>query len=339
MNKLIGAAVAAVAVLWGAAADAQTYPKMKMRLGHFLPATFAEADVDQWFADEVKKRSGGNIEIEIFWAGSLGGPKELLGLVSSGAVEFAAFPFLYYTNELPLHAAGTLPRVYNDAQSAYQNMLKLFQTKALIAEQKKNNIKAVTGHNSNPYRIACNGPVGSIDEMKGYRVRSVGEYFPVLFNEVGMVPVDTPANEVYEGLDRGTLNCAFLSYDQMISSKIYEVAKHASDMNLGGFATWQIWVNRELFEGMPKEVQDLIIEVGQEATKRDLEAVEAKLSGSTERLVGHGMTVTKLADTDTLASKAPSALDIWTEKMVQLGLEEQAKEITEIVGPAKERFK
>jgi len=339
MNKLIGAAVAAVAVLWGAAADAQTYPKMKMRLGHFLPATFAEADVDQWFADEVKKRSGGNIEIEIFWAGSLGGPKELLGLVSSGAVEFAAFPFLYYTNELPLHAAGTLPRVYNDAQSAYQNMLKLFQTKALIAEQKKNNIKAVTGHNSNPYRIACNGPVGSIDEMKGYRVRSVGEYFPVLFNEVGMVPVDTPANEVYEGLDRGTLNCAFLSYDQMISSKIYEVAKHASDINLGALSTWQIWINQDKYDSLPPEVQTLIMEVGEEAAKRDADAVGKKLDGLEEQLAKNGMTLTPLKDMDDFNKRMPSAVQLWSDKMKSLGFSAEIDEITAIVGPMEKTFK
>jgi len=312
---------------------------MKMRMGHFLPATFAEADQDQWFADEIKKRSGGSIEIEIFWAGSLGAPRELLSLVSSGAVQMAGLPVSYFPNELPLHNVLTLPRTFSDAQTAYEVSGNLMKTTAIIEEQKKNNVISVLIHNTSPYRLACNKPVGSLDEMQGYRVRSVGEIFPAIFNAIGMVPVNTTAGEAYEGLDRGTLDCNMLSYPQMEASKIYEVAKHASDMNLGGFATWQIWVNRELFEGMPKEVQDLIIEVGQEATKRDLEAVEAKLSGSTERLVGHGMTVTKLADTDTLASKAPSALDIWTEKMVQLGLEEQAKEITEIVGPAKERFK
>lgn len=174
--------------------------------------------------------------------------------------------------------------------------------------------------------------------MAGYRVRSVGEYIPVMFNEVGLVPVNTPAGEVYEGLDKGTINCSMLSYDQMESSKIYEVAKHASDINLGGLTTWQLWFSRDLFEGFPQEVQDLIVEVGNEATKRDLAAVQTKDAGATDRLAEHGVVLTKLSDMDTFATNLPRGPDMWSTKMESLGLGEQAAEVRAILDPVEANF-
>lgn len=338
MKRIIGAALSALAFAWGGLASAADYPKMNLRMGHFLPATFAEADQDQWFAEEISRRSGGNINIEIFWAGSLGGPTELLSLVSAGAVEVVAFPVSYYPNELPLHGVVSLPRNFKDAATARETSDKLLQTDALIGEQKKNNIRPVLVHNSNPYRLACNGPVGSLDEMKGYRARSVGEYIPVMFNAVGLVPVNTPAGEVYEGLDRGTINCSMLSYDQMEASKIYEVAKYASDINLGALTTWKLWFNRDLFEGFPPEVQELILEVGKEATQRDLEAVERKIKGSVERLAEHGVSLTPLSDMGTFNTEIPLALDLWTAKMEKLGMNAEAAELRAIMEPVQAGF-
>lgn len=338
MKRILGAALAALTVFWGAGAGAQDYPEMKLRMGHFLPATFAEADQDQWFADEISRRSGGKINIEIFWAGSLGGPTELLSLVSAGAVEVVAFPVSYYPNELPLHGVVSLPRNFKDAATARAVSAELIQTDALVEEQRKNNIIPVLVHNSNPYRLACNGPVGSLDEMEGYRVRSVGEYIPVMFNAVGLVPVNTPAGEVYEGLDRGTINCSMLSYDQMEASKIYEVAKHASDINLGALTTWKLWFNRDMFEGYPSEVQELILEVGADATQRDLEAVETKITGVIDRLAERGMNLTPLADMDSFANGMPLALDLWSTKMEGLGMANEAAEVRAIMDPVQAGF-
>ena len=324
----------------GMNANAQEqFPQMKMRMAHFLPATFAEADVDQWFADEVKRRSGGNIEIEVFWSGSLGGPQELLSLLSSGAIELAGFPHSYYVNELPLHAAATLPRVYVDAETAYEANMKLLNSPPLRAEQEKNGIAMLVNHASNPYRLACNKAVNTIGDLAGLRVRSVGVYYPVLFNEIGMTPVNLPATEVYEGLDRGTLNCALLSYDMMISSKIYEVAKNVSDINLGALGTWQVWANQSALQDMPESVRNLLVEVGEEATKRDLAAVQAKNDSATGTLSGLGTELAQFADKEKLAGAAPDTIALWVENMTKLGLEGDLGDVIEIVGQAKSRFK
>src|SRR5690606_19148313 len=70
MRKALSAALVATAIAVGSTgtATAQEYPSLNLKLAHLGPASFTGSQVDQWFADEVKKRSGGKIRIRIFWS-------------------------------------------------------------------------------------------------------------------------------------------------------------------------------------------------------------------------------------------------------------------------------
>ena len=86
MNFVKAITAAALAISTCTAAWAQEYPRLNIRLAHAFPATWAQTKVDQWWADEIRKRSADNIRITIMWAGSGGEPLEILKLVASGAV-------------------------------------------------------------------------------------------------------------------------------------------------------------------------------------------------------------------------------------------------------------
>src|SRR5690606_9362864 len=107
---------------------AQDYPEMKLRFGHFAPATTAHSQVDAWFAKELERRSGGKITQEIFWAGAVGQASELLSLVGQGAVDIAAVPASYFPAQLPLLAApSALPFALPDPQKAERIMHSLWE--------------------------------------------------------------------------------------------------------------------------------------------------------------------------------------------------------------------
>lgn len=321
-----------------AVTQAADYPKLKLKMGHFLAATFAQAEVDQWFADEVKRRSGGAIEIEIYWAGSMGNASELLGLVSAGAIELAAFPTAYYPTQFGLSGVGSMPRVFSDVEGARRMMLSVFDLPEVRAEHKKAKVNLLMSHFSNPYRLICNKPVERVASLRGYRARSTGEWFPSVFSAIGLVPVNTPANEVYESLDRGNLNCAMLSYDQMQASRIYEVAKYASDINMGALATWQIWMNDAAFQRQPAQVKELLIEVGRDAMNRDVTIAKEALGSSVRKLEEHGVTFQRLENPDELRGLIPTALDMWARKMGSAGHGAAVKSITGIVGKSATEF-
>jgi TRAP-type C4-dicarboxylate transport system substrate-binding protein len=99
-----------IALLWIAgSADAQQYPKTVLRFAHFVPATLPGATVDQWFADELAKRTSGQITMQIFWAESMGKSMELLKMASQGGVDIAATAAGYFPSQIPMLAGATIP--------------------------------------------------------------------------------------------------------------------------------------------------------------------------------------------------------------------------------------
>src|SRR5687768_13744399 len=58
------------------AADAKTL----LRMNHQMAANTAGSIVDQWFAEEVKKRTNGAVEMKVFFSNGLGEVKETLSL-------------------------------------------------------------------------------------------------------------------------------------------------------------------------------------------------------------------------------------------------------------------
>src|SRR5688572_26467168 len=100
-NALL-AAVAVAGYVFHAPSIAQDYPAMNLRFAHYLPATLAGSMVDKWFADEIQRRSGGKIKINILWAESMGKAPELLDLVAKGAVDMSATSQGYFPAQLPL---------------------------------------------------------------------------------------------------------------------------------------------------------------------------------------------------------------------------------------------
>ena len=76
-----------------------------LQMNHQMPATAVGSKVDQWFADEIEKRTGGEVKIKIFWSEGLGKANETLSLLQSGAIDMAGLSPGYFPAQLPLFTA------------------------------------------------------------------------------------------------------------------------------------------------------------------------------------------------------------------------------------------
>src|SRR4030095_1137352 len=121
--------------------SANAQQELDLRFADFLPATLPQMQVDQWFADELARRSNGKIKIKIFFGSALGKPTELLKLVSEGGVQIAATSPSYFPAQLPLPApTNSLPLAYRDAPQAQRIIHTLYaETPALQEEMREQN--------------------------------------------------------------------------------------------------------------------------------------------------------------------------------------------------------
>jgi TRAP-type C4-dicarboxylate transport system substrate-binding protein len=321
---------------WASAAMSQTptYPKLKLRMAHFLTSNFPGPIIDQWFADEVKKRSGGNIEIQIFWAGALGRPTELLDLVGSGSVELAAANPGYYPNEMPLSSIFQgVPFVFDNNGQAVRVSKHLFETKAsLQAELKRNRVQPLFWHSLDHYHPLCTKKLETMADFKGRRMRGFGEYLPRVWSSLGATPVNVLPAELYEALMRGTMDCAFWAYDSLHAGKLYEVGKFSSDVDFGAQVNYPIMASQIHWEKWPTAVKDLLKQVGNEATERDVKLVQEKVRAARDDMLkNQGVQEVVFKEKEKLRAAIPDMQQAWVKNMAAKGLEKEAQDLVDSI--------
>lgn len=326
--KFAGALLAALTAL--PTANAQSYPEMNIRVAHFFSSAGPQSQIDAWWASEIEKRSGGKIKVKIFWAESMGKASEILDLVGSGAVEMGATAPGYFPSRLPLSGVtNSLPLVFKDNRQAQRITTALAEMPDIQEEHKRNKVWPLFYHSINNFKVLCTKPVAKLADFKGLKIRSYGEYVPKMWEALGAVGINTMTPELYEGLERGKLDCAYFPPELSGSLKLYEVAKYHSTADFGAIPTWPIYVNYDLWHNKwPAEVKALIAQVSKEAAARDVEAVHAAGRSALEKAVkDNGVKVVNFQDQAALAEAVPDFMAMWVANMKNKGLGDAAERI------------
>jgi TRAP-type C4-dicarboxylate transport system substrate-binding protein len=271
-SALIGAAVVGAGV---AAIPAETSAKeIVARLSYHWGPKHSAAIMSEKFAAEVNERAKGRLKIEIYNSGQLFGIRETMGAVTSGAVQMGGL--------VGVVAMPPVDKNYNIASfpgyfTSFEQMRGFFKDTPegrRVWENilKKTNSVLVFNNPLGPYMsFSVKSDLTSPEKFKGLKARALSEVERPRWQALGADVLSLPTREVYTALQSGmvdTLNTvpdaietydwwAFLRYGQLPFS-------FYADAYMLANATW--------FAGLPKDLQDLILEVGakveKEATKQ-----------------------------------------------------------------------
>lgn len=328
----IMAGFASAALLaFSATSSAEKYPEISLRFGHFAPSTTAHAQVDAWFAEELKKRSNGQITQQIFWNGAAGESQELLDLVGQRAVDVAAVPPSYFPAQLPLLSTpSALPLALPNPEIGQTVVHTLWEEfPAFQEEAKQNNVWPIFFHTLNKYHLLCNTPVRTMEDLKGLRIRSQGEYFPMAINAVGAVPVTVLPSEFYGSLQRGSVDCMLLPWDLMTAFRLQEVGEYASTINFGSLISNPQWFNLDVWNGFSPKVKELFMDIAEDAKKRDLDMVQKAEQQAIDDMKAAGVEMVEFQDQAKFEETIPDFLSVWQKKMEEKGRGDLAKRIVE----------
>ncbi|MBL4919130.1 C4-dicarboxylate TRAP transporter substrate-binding protein [Szabonella alba] len=329
MTRLIGALLGAT-FLAGTAA-AQDYPALNLRFATYVSSDLPQSQVDQWWAEEIERRSGGQIKIEFFWSQSLGKSTEILQLVGSGAIDFGATSIGYYTSNYPLANISQLPMVLPDNRVAQVVADKLAELPPVAAESDAAGVVPLLWHSLPTYHLMCNKPIATVADFKGAKLRSFGEYVPMMWDALGATGVTVLAPEMYEGLQRGNVDCIYISADFAYGSRLHEVARYFNSVNFGAISAWTTFVSAQTWNSWPEEVRDLILEVTEEASARERDAVYQAAADAKAAMLAAGMTEVTFTEIELLAETVPDFIAVWKAQMETRGLGAEAAEVAETV--------
>jgi len=188
----------------------------------------------EW-AKKVEKASGGELKPNVFVGSALLPPAGHLSGVRDGIAHLTYHSGTYTPTELPEdNLLAQLHFNYSDYfVAAFASTEMYMMNPALRAQWKRNGIVYGGGYATPPYRLFCSTPVRNLKDIKGKKLRMPGAAHSDWAVSVDAVPVNVPSSEMYNGLDKGQLDCASNAANDMKSRSLWDVAKYTTMVELG----------------------------------------------------------------------------------------------------------
>jgi TRAP-type C4-dicarboxylate transport system substrate-binding protein len=270
----------------------------------------------------VSARTPYKLTIEEGYGGSIVRGNETLEHVESGDIDIGAYCFCHEPANLPLHAfqvmlpfgamnPATSVKIAREVYEKVPYMTKVFEEKFA---QKLIALSADSGYN-----LATSFEWDKISDLSGRKIAGAGLNLKWVEN-AGAIPVQSSLPEAYKGMQTGfyqgwiTFPAGWLSYH------LYEVGKYYTEVGFGSITWHGLTINKAKFESLPKDVQDIILEVGREYETMTGTVNEANYPKQIAELKARGMKVRKLPDS-VRAEWAKSLADWPREKAKELDAE------------------
>lgn len=317
--------------------------KTVLRLNHQFPAAAEGSKIDQWFADEVKKATNGEVEIQIFWSNALGAAKENLTLVKGGAIDMVAMSPGYFPAELPFFCApNSIPMAMDNIRQSSE-IMKAFIEKvpAFMQEAQDQQIRPLFFHLLNPYLLVTSEPVKKLEDLKGKKIRTWGEDMPRLINAAGAVPVNIFLPELYENLQRKVIDGCPFSVDMVVSYKLYDVTKHITEVALWVGPAWGVWISERSWQKLTPAHQKAFMEVAERARELELKTTAEAEVKARETLQAAGVQFYPFPAEELAKWKKanPDFFADWIEKMQKIGKGDAAKQTVAMWKEMREKIK
>ncbi len=201
----------------------------KMRLGHGLPEDHAVHKAVVKFADLVKERSNGEIEIKVFANGVLGGEREMLEQVQNGVLEMtkaSASPLETFSSD---YKVFNLPFVFRDRDHFFK-VLTSPVGESILASSKKRGFIGLAYYDSGARSFYAKKAINTPDDLKGMKIRVQQSPTTIkMIQALGATPTPMAWGEVYSALQTGVVDGAENNVTALTNGRHGEVCKFYSE--------------------------------------------------------------------------------------------------------------
>ena len=265
-----------------ALAAAGAHAQTKLTLGHNAAIGNPKHEGSVKFAEIVKAKSNGRLEVQVAPAAQLGDDVPILTALRTGTVDFAANSQGAISSVVPEYSAFGMPFLFPTLQHAWKvldgpvgkELAKASEAKGLV----------VLGYWDNGIRHVSNKvrPINSPADMKGLKIRTPPDATTIdIVQSLGGDAQQIKFSELYVALQQGVVDGQENPLMNIYSSKLYEVQKFISYTSHKYEMTPFVMSKRTL-DRLPEADRKVIYEAAIEATafnrKMSLESDE-KLEG------------------------------------------------------------
>ncbi len=263
--------------------------KMTLKYGLAPPPTHPHAKAAVLFADYVKEKTNGEITIDVFPMGQLGGERSMVEQVQGGTLDMADITTAVVSNFVPATGVFDMPFIWPTRETAYKVLADPEFKKIIFDAFPKKGLVAI-GYGENEFRDLTNTKreVRTPADLKGLKVRVMeAPVYLETWRALGASPVPMPFPEVYNALQQGVIDGQENPLLTSILMKFTEVCPYATVLNYSLAETIK-FVNIDLWEKLTPAQQQIFRDAAEVAIKANRAASKGAIEKYTAEVEAAG---------------------------------------------------
>ncbi len=250
-------APALAAALGLACATAAPAAEVDLNFAHFMPAaSWQHQDFFAAWEQAVEEQSGGRIDVTIFPAQTLGKAPQGYDNARTGVADVAWTVQGYTAGRFPLSHVVELPGLFERAAVGSCAFQKLYDSGALDEEYAETHVLFVHTHGPGHLHTS-ETPVTTLADLEGLKIRHPTQVIGQLLEDLGAEPVGMPAPQIYESMQRGTIDGYMLPWEAVDGFRVYEVSDHHTQFGFYSLA-FVLTMNKETYETLPADLKQVV---------------------------------------------------------------------------------
>src|SRR5215213_4665945 len=306
--------------LAASAAIAQDIQSRTIKVGIGLTADHPQGQSVQKFAELVKEKSGGKLNVRLFAGGAVGNDVTMISALQGGTLEMTVpdTSTLVGIGGLKDFGLVNLPFLFGKGEEADALLDGPFGQK-LLAKLPERGLIGL-GFWENGFRHVSNSrrPITKAEEFAGLKLRVIqNPLFIDTFTALGASLQPMPFPEVYTALEQKVVDGQENPFATILASKFYEVQKHAVQSS-HIYSVWAFLMSKRFWDRLSPDEQKIITDAAVEARDFERKTIRAYDTQALEELKAKGMQVTTLSEEE-IAKLRDKTKPVWTKFTKEFG--------------------
>lgn len=261
---------------------------IKFRFAHEMPENHPYHLGCLKFAELVKEKTNGRIEVLVYPNGQLGKQKQLAEMVAANQIDGCLVWQGILEGYDPNVGVICLPFIFDNWEHTWK-VVDGEIGKNVFAPIEEKGIKVLTVFNNGLYNVVSRVPIKTPEDMKGVKLRvQPSAVFVETGQMLGAVVTPMAFGEVYSALQLGAVDAEIQGPINTRKSKHYEVAKYTCANHMC-YLLEPVLINAKKFYSLSKEDQKILEDAAYEAAVWQRANAEDADVTDTAFLKSHGM--------------------------------------------------
>jgi TRAP-type C4-dicarboxylate transport system substrate-binding protein len=275
--------------------------ELTIRVAHNLPEEHPVGVYFNVFVEEIEKNTAEtSIKIvpQLFANGVLYNDTQLPDALSTGGLEIGAInPTMVDSSQAPLLKVWDLPFLFESWEASWA--AKDGEFGQIIGEQLSNLNSTLLGFAAyGTVELYGNEPIQVPEDIKGKKMRALGQAAAVWLQEVGASPVTISSQELYQAMSQGVVDGYMTGPSSVIERSLFEVTSYGTSNLTILHTDFPVIANTDWWNGLPEDVQQAILAASETATQASRDKLLELEEQYIQELTDGGIELISVSDED-----------------------------------------